>query len=137
MDASADAFAHGVRQTRSTLRAWQRTPGVVLGRWFAGSALAATGLLCAVWLVATVFAGYQQVLILEPPFAVGGGDDVLSILRRNMLVLALHAMACVAGLSPAARCRCRPRATAASRAGYTNTEGGSRSASSSPPRPSR
>jgi hypothetical protein len=97
MEASAEAFAHGVRQTRSTLRAWQRTPGAVLGRWFAGSALAATGLLCAVWVVATLFDGYQQVLILEPPFAIGGGGDVLSILRRNMLVLALHAMACIAG----------------------------------------
>jgi hypothetical protein len=97
MEASAEAFAYGVRQTRSTLRAWQRTPGAVLGRWFAGSALAATGLLCAVWVVATLFDGYQQVLILEPPFAIGDGGDVLSILRRNMLVLALHAMACVAG----------------------------------------
>jgi hypothetical protein len=97
MDASAEAFAYGVRQTRTTLRAWQRTPGMVLGRWFAGSAVAAVCLLCAVWIVATLFAGYQQVLILEPPFAVGDGGDVLSILRRNMLVLALHAMACVAG----------------------------------------
>jgi len=97
MDASAYAFAYGVRRTRATLRAWQRTPGPVLGRWFAGSALAATCLLCAVWVVATLFSGYQQVLILEPPFAVGGAGDVLSILRRNLLVLALHAMACVAG----------------------------------------
>jgi hypothetical protein len=97
MDASAYAFAHGVRQTSSTLRAWQQTPGAVLRRWFAGSALAATGLLCAVWVVATLLDGYQQILILEPPFAVGNGADVLSILRRNMLVLALHAMACVAG----------------------------------------
>jgi hypothetical protein len=97
VDASAYAFAHGVRQTRTTLRMWRRTPGVVLGRWFAGSALAATSLLCAVWIVATLFSGYQQVLILEPPFAVGDGADVLSILGRNMLVLALHAMACVAG----------------------------------------
>jgi hypothetical protein len=97
MDASAYAFAHGVRQTSSTLRAWQQTPGAVLRRWFAGSAVAATGLLCAVWVVATLLDGYQQVLILEPPFAVGDGADVLSILRRNMLVLALHAMACVAG----------------------------------------
>ncbi len=97
MDASAYAFAHGVRQTRTTLRAWQRAPGVVLGRWVAGSALAATCLLCAVWIVASLFAGYQQILDLEPPFAVGDGGDVLSILRRNMLVLALHAMACVAG----------------------------------------
>ena len=61
MDASAYAFAHGVRQTRATLRTWQRTPGPVLGRWFAGSALAATCLLCAVWVVATLFSGYQQV----------------------------------------------------------------------------
>ncbi|HEY5045540.1 MAG TPA: hypothetical protein VII53_06760 [Solirubrobacteraceae bacterium] len=97
MDASAYAFAHGVRQTRTTLRSWQRTPGVVLGRWVAGSALAATGLLCAVWVVASLDHGYQQILSLEPPFAVGDGADVLSILRRNMLVLALHAMACVAG----------------------------------------
>jgi hypothetical protein len=97
VDASAYAFAHGVRQTRTTLRMWRRTPGVVLGRWFAGSALAATSLLCAVWIVATLFSGYQQIVILEPPFAVGDGADVLSILGRNMLVLALHAMACVAG----------------------------------------
>ena len=97
MDASAYAFAHGVRRTRTTLRAWQRTPGAVLGRWVAGSALAATGLLCAVWVVASLDHGYQQILDLEPPFAVGDGADVLSILRRNMLVLALHAMACVAG----------------------------------------
>jgi hypothetical protein len=97
MDASAYAFAHGVRQTRSTLRSWQRTPGVVLGRWVAGSAMAAFCLLCAVWIISTLLSGYQQIIVLEPPFAVGDGADVLSILRRNMLVLALHAMACVAG----------------------------------------
>ena len=97
MDASAYAFAHGVRHTRATLRAWQRNPGVVLGRWVAGSALAATCLLCAVWLISTLFGGYQQVISLQPPFAVGDGADVLGVLRRNLLVLALHAMACVAG----------------------------------------
>jgi hypothetical protein len=48
MDASAYAFAHGVRHTRATLHAWQRAPLSVLGRWAAGSALAATGLLAAV-----------------------------------------------------------------------------------------
>ena len=31
MDASAYAFAHGVRHTRATLRTWQRTPGRVVG----------------------------------------------------------------------------------------------------------
>jgi hypothetical protein len=97
MDASAYAFAHGVRQTRATLRAWQRTPLPVVGRWVAGSALAATGLLAAVLLVASLDHGYQQVVTLQPPFAVGDGAEVLRILRSNLLVLALHAMACVAG----------------------------------------
>jgi hypothetical protein len=97
MDASAYAFAHGMRQTRATLRDWQRTPFAVVGRWVAGSALAATGLLSAVWVVASLDHGYQQILSLQPPFAVGGLADVLGILRSNLLVLALHAMACVAG----------------------------------------
>ena len=97
MDASAYAFAHGVRHTRATLSAWQRTPGAVLGRWAAGSAVAAACLLVAVWIVSSLDHGYQQVITLQPPFAVGGGGDVLYVLRRNMLVLALHAMACVAG----------------------------------------
>jgi hypothetical protein len=97
MDASAYAFAHGVRQTRATLRAWQRTPGAVLGRWVAGSAVAAACLLAAVWIVSSLDHGYQQVITLQPPFAVGDGGDVAYVLRRNMLVLALHAMACVAG----------------------------------------
>ena len=96
-DVSAYALAHGVRHTRATLRAWQRTPAAVLGRWAAGSAVAATGLLCAVWLISTLFGGYQQVITLQPPFAVGDGGDVVNVLRRNLLVLALHAMACVAG----------------------------------------
>jgi hypothetical protein len=96
-DVSAYALAHGVRHTRATLRAWQRTPGLVLGEWVAGSAAAAAALLCAVWLISTLFGGYRQVITLQPPFAVGDGADVLGVLRRNMLVLALHAMACVAG----------------------------------------
>jgi Stage II sporulation protein M len=97
MDASAYAFSHGVRHTKATLRAWQRTPGPVLGRWVAGSAMAAAGLLIAVWIVSRVSGNQQQIISLQPPFAVGDGGDVLNVLRRNMLVLALHAMACVAG----------------------------------------
>jgi hypothetical protein len=97
MDASAYAFAHGVRHTRATLRAWQRTPGAVLGRWVAGSAVAATGLLLAVWGIATLDHGRQQTITLAPPFAVGDRTDVLNVLGHNLLVLMLHAMACVAG----------------------------------------
>jgi hypothetical protein len=97
MDASAYAFAHGVRHTRATLRDWQRAPVTVVGRWVIGSALAAAGLLAAVWLIASLDHGYQQIVSLQPPFAVGNGGDVVHVLRSNLLVLALHAMACVAG----------------------------------------
>jgi hypothetical protein len=97
MDASAYAFAQGMRQTRATLRAWQRTPAPVVGRWAAGSLLAAAGLLVAVLAVASLDRSYQQIISLQPPFAVGSLADVLGIMRSNLLVLALHAMACVAG----------------------------------------
>ena len=97
MDASAYAFSRGVRDTRRTLRSWQRAPAHVLARWLAGSALAAAGLLLAVLAVASLDGGYQQIISLQPPFAVGHAHDVLRLLASNMLVLALHAMACVAG----------------------------------------
>ncbi len=86
-----------MRHTRATLRTWQATPGTVLGKWVAGSAVAAAGLLLAVWVVSSLDRGYQQILTLNPPFVVGGPSDVLKVLESNMLVLALHAMACVAG----------------------------------------
>jgi hypothetical protein len=97
MDASAYAFAHGVRHTRATLRSWQRAPGAVIGRWLIGSSAAALGLLAAVLAVAYIDNGYQQIVTLQPPFAVGDAGDILHVLRSNALVLALHAMACVAG----------------------------------------
>jgi hypothetical protein len=97
MDASAYALAHGLRRTRSTLRLWQHQPGRVLRRWALGSFAAAIGLLTAVLLVATLAQGYEQIITLSPPFAVGDTQNVLEILGHNLLVLALHAMACVAG----------------------------------------
>jgi hypothetical protein len=97
MDASSYALYHGVRRTRSTLRAWQRRPLPVLGAWLAGSALAAGALLLAVLAVAWLSSGYSQPIQLRPPFAVGGAADVGAVLAHNLLVLALHAMACVAG----------------------------------------
>jgi uncharacterized membrane protein SpoIIM required for sporulation len=97
VDVSSYAFAHGVRHTRTTLRAWQKTPGAVVGKWVAGSVLAAAGLLAAVWAIASLDGSYEQIIRLRPPFAVGGISNVLGVLRSNMLVLALHAMACVAG----------------------------------------
>jgi hypothetical protein len=97
MDASSYALAHGMRRTRATLHAWRLAPWAVLSRWLAGSLLAAAALLVGVWLVASLDTGYEQVITLQPPFAVGDAGDVAHIFRSNLLVLALHAMACVAG----------------------------------------
>jgi hypothetical protein len=97
MGGTTYAFTYGMRHTRETLRGWQQRPGRVLAGWIAGSALAAAGLLLAVWAIASLDNGYEQVIKLQPPFAVGGLGDVVGVLSRNMLVLALHAMACVAG----------------------------------------
>jgi hypothetical protein len=97
VDASAYALYHGVRRTRITLRAWQRRPLPVIGAWVAGSSAAAAGLLAAVLVVAALSASYVQPIQLRPPFAVGDLGDVATVLSHNLLVLALHAMACVAG----------------------------------------
>jgi Stage II sporulation protein M len=97
VDASSYALYHGVRRTRTTLRAWQRQPLPVLGAWVAGSTAAAVGLLVAVLVISTLSSGYIQVVQLRPPFAVGELGDIATVLSHNLLVLALHAMACVAG----------------------------------------
>jgi Stage II sporulation protein M len=97
MDASAYAFAHGMHRTRATLRAWRQGRLMVLGGWVAGSSLAALGLLGAVLIVAALSRGDVGPVSSEPPFAVGDLADVAGVLVRNLMVLALHAMACLAG----------------------------------------
>jgi hypothetical protein len=97
MDASAYAFVHGIRGTRRTLAGWNQKPLPVLGRWVAGSLSAAGALLAAVLVIAAVAPGTGGAQVARPPFEVGDAGAVWSILGRNSLVLALHAMACVAG----------------------------------------
>jgi uncharacterized membrane protein SpoIIM required for sporulation len=97
MDSSAYALTHGLRRTRSTLRDWHERPLSVLGAWMVGSAVAAAGLLVAVLLISGLVESYVQIVSLQPPFAVGDSSDVARVLVSNLLVLALHAMACVAG----------------------------------------
>lgn len=92
------AFVYGVRRTRMTLHAWQRDPWPALRRWFAGSLGAALMLLAATWLIAGISgSGGFVVQTVGPPFHVGDLGNVEQIVARNLLVLTLHAMACVAG----------------------------------------
>jgi uncharacterized membrane protein SpoIIM required for sporulation len=63
-------------------------------RRFRGSRHAAA----ATWLIAGVSgSGGFIVQTIAPPFRVGNWSSVEQILTKNLLVLALHAMACVAG----------------------------------------
>jgi hypothetical protein len=96
MDASQYAFVHGVRATRSTLASWNRHPWKVLRVWIAGSFAAAALLLLAVGAIAAIAPGTGGA-DLTPPIVVGFPTDVVHIFFKNMLVLAFHAMACVAG----------------------------------------
>jgi hypothetical protein len=97
MDASAYALVHGLRSTRTTLYSWRARPWPIVRAWFLGSAAVALVLLVAVWLIATVSTSHGGLALDQPPFAVGGPRDVVRVLGHNLLVLALHAMACVAG----------------------------------------
>ncbi len=101
MDASAYALVHGMRSTRGALQAWRARPWPVLRGWLLISLAAASLLLVTVWVIAaltpTPKLPSEYVLSARPPLVVGGPADVVRILGHNMLVLALHAMACVAG----------------------------------------
>jgi hypothetical protein len=98
MDASAYALAHGVRATRRTLSLWRDRPWPILRSWLLGSLAAACLLLVAILVIALLSYGEVTTHLQDqPPLFVGGLSDVGRILGHNLLVLALHAMACVAG----------------------------------------
>jgi hypothetical protein len=98
MEASEYAFVHGVRCTKSALAVWRADPWPVLRPWLSAALLIAALLLAAVVAISYLLpASAGSASLSGPPFAAGGAGDVLHILKANGLVLALHAMACVAG----------------------------------------
>ena len=90
-------MARGVRHTRATLVRWNEHPGSVLGSWVLGSLAISGGLLLAVWAIGPIATPDVTRLAIpglnRPPTL----EAVGNVLFRNSLVLALHAMACVAG----------------------------------------
>jgi cytochrome bd-type quinol oxidase subunit 2 len=94
---SNPALTVGSASTRTALADWAASPLRTLARWFAGSALAASLLLVGTLIVSEVTPGTRQIDLAVPPVHTGGAGYVLTILGHNFLVLALHAMACVAG----------------------------------------
>src|SRR3954452_8496514 len=90
-------FSHGVRDTRLALEAWNDRPWVVLRGWLALSVAIALALLGAVWVVAGLLTPDLTPVHLPGLTEPADPGDLLPILWRNSLVLALHATACVAG----------------------------------------
>jgi hypothetical protein len=90
-------LVQGMRDTRLTLERWNRAPGRVLRPWFALSLAISLALLWATYAVAK-FSQPDPTIYLIPGYNVEATFlDYGRVLFRNSLVLALHALACVAG----------------------------------------
>ncbi len=86
-----------MKDTRLALRRFQKNPVQTLAPWLALSLAIAAVLLFAVWLVAIWSPADPTRQPLAGITFDPSGVDYARILYRNSLVLALHAMACVAG----------------------------------------
>ena len=90
-------LVQGLKDTRQTLVGWRRDPLAVLGVWLGWSFAIALGLLGSVYLIAVNTSPEYSLLVIPGLNREAELTDLLHILYRNGLVLALHAMACVAG----------------------------------------
>ncbi len=86
-----------MRDTRETLDLWSRQPWRVLRGWIALSLAIALTLLSATWFVAGLLTPDLTPIHLPGFTEPSQLSDLLPILYRNSLVLALHATACIAG----------------------------------------
>jgi hypothetical protein len=91
------AFVQGMDDTRAALRRWNAAPLAVVLPWAVGASAISVGLLCAVAVIAQASTpdatGYLLPGLNQPATL----ESIGRVLFRNSLVLALHAMACVAG----------------------------------------
>jgi len=90
-------LVQGMDATRRTLRAWNDRPWEVLRSWLALSVAIALTLLGVVVLIAAMTPADATAVRLPNLNRPATLADYGEILYRNSLVLALHALACVAG----------------------------------------
>src|SRR6478752_9620567 len=95
--ANSHVFSHGMRDTRLALDTWSDGRWAVLRGWLALSVAIALALLGAVWVVAGMLTPDITPIHLPGLTEPSEPGDLLPILWRNSLVLALHATACIAG----------------------------------------
>jgi len=91
------ALVQGWDDTRRALARWRRRPAAVLVPWTLGALAVAGALLVAVWAVAVVSMPDPTGAAFPGVSFPAGPDDFAFVLYRNGLVLALHALAGVAG----------------------------------------
>ena len=97
MDGNQYVFSTGMEATRGTLARWNEAPWRSIRGWLVLAYGIAIALLGATWLFATIIT--PDVTPYEIPGLDGetGLANILGVLFRNSIVLALHATACVAG----------------------------------------
>jgi hypothetical protein len=96
---SVDDFVlvQGMHDTKLALRRWNEHPWRMLRPWATLSLLIALGLLATVYVVAKLTTPDPTTYLIPGYNIKATFGDYLAVLYRNSLVLALHAMACVAG----------------------------------------
>jgi Stage II sporulation protein M len=90
-------LVQGMADTKRALRRWNAEPLDVLRPWLRLSVAIALALLVAVYVVATLTTPDPTRYAIPGFTHPADLEDYLDVLVRNSLVLALHAMACVAG----------------------------------------
>jgi hypothetical protein len=91
------AFVQGWDDTRAALKRWRLRPSTVLVPWLAGALAVAVLLLAATLAIALVAKPDPSGSGFPGVSAPATTADLVYVLERNALVLALHALACVAG----------------------------------------
>jgi hypothetical protein len=98
MDANQLVLRRGLADTRATLEEWNANPWGVLRQWLLWSAAIAAALLFSVWVVAEASQPDPTELLVVPGLTRNATfADAQHVLLRNLLVLALHSLACLAG----------------------------------------
>src|SRR5918999_6529614 len=90
-------LVQGMDDTKRALRRWNDDPLEVLRPWFLLSFAIALGLLAAVYVVATLTTPDPTLYLIPGYNSDPTLGDYVHVLILNSLVLALHALACVAG----------------------------------------
>lgn len=97
MKAEEMALVQGWDDTRAALREWRARPARPLIGWSLGSLATAVLLLTATWVVALLAVPDPSGVFFPGLVFPSNVGDYGFVLYRNGLVLALHALACVAG----------------------------------------